>query len=55
MIYYLNRGDYHTLEGLTYPLREVKNFKKQYHYCVDCGQEISKGAIRCPACSHKAQ
>lgn len=55
MIYYLNRGDYHTLENLTYPLRQVKSFKKQYHYCIDCGVEIGKGAKRCIPCSQKAQ
>lgn len=55
MIYYLNRGDYHTLEEFTYPLREVKSFKKQYHYCIDCGKEIGKGALRCISCANKAQ
>ena len=55
MIYYLNRGDYHTLEEFTYPLREVKSFKKQYYYCIDCGKEICKGALRCISCANKAQ
>ena len=55
MIYYLNRGDYHTLEEFTYPLREVKSFKKQYHYCVDCGKEIGREALRCIICANKAQ
>lgn len=55
MVYYLNRGDYHTQENETYPLREVKDFSKKYHYCIDCGVEISKGAIRCSRCSHKLQ
>lgn len=55
MIYYLNRGDYHTLEEFTYPLREVKSFKKQYHYCIDCGKEIGRDALRCISCANKAQ
>lgn len=52
MIYYLNRGDYHTLENESYPLRPVKDLKKKYHYCCDCGKEITKGAIRCLECDH---
>ena len=55
MIYYLNRGDYHTLEEFTYPLREVKSFKKKYHYCIDCGKEIGRDALRCVSCANKAQ
>ena len=55
MIYYLNRGDYHSLKDFTYPLREVKSTKKQKHTCIDCGKEICKGAIRCPECAAKAQ
>lgn len=55
MIYYLNRGDFHTLEGFVYPLREVKSFKKQYHYCIDCGKEIGRDALRCIPCANKAQ
>lgn len=55
MIYYLNRGDYHTLDNEVYPLREVKSFKKVHNYCVDCGKEIYIYAKRCPECSHKNQ
>ena len=55
MIYYLNRGDYHTQENEKYPLREVKDFSKKLHFCIDCGVEISKGAIRCSKCSHQKQ
>lgn len=55
MIYYLNRGDYHTFENEKYPLREVKDFSKKISYCIDCGKEISKGAIRCSICDHKKQ
>ena len=50
MIYYINRGDYHTLENETYPLRPVKDFSKKHHYCIDCGIEIGKGATRCVKC-----
>lgn len=55
MIYYLNRGDYHTLENESYPLRPVKDFTKKIHLCIDCGIEIGKGAKRCVKCSQKAQ
>ena len=27
--------------------------EKTKYYCIDCGKEISKGAIRCIECSHK--
>lgn len=55
MVYYLNRGDYHTIEGEQYPLRKIKDMTKQHYYCVDCGKEISKGAIRCSVCEHIRQ
>lgn len=53
MVYYLNRGDYHTLENETYPLRVVQDFSKKEHKCIDCGNSITKGATRCVKCSHK--
>lgn len=64
MIYYLNRGDYHTIPEENYPLREVdprfssrskkpKEYKK--YFCLDCGAEIQKGSTRCINCSHKIQ
>lgn len=55
MIYYINRGDYHTLPNLKYPLRKVKDLSKQHHQCVDCGREISHNAIRCTKCDHIRQ
>lgn len=55
MIYYLNRGDYHTQKDESYPLRKVKDFTKKKHYCVDCGVEIKTNAERCIDCAHKAQ
>ena len=55
MIYYLNRGDYHSLPEETYPLREVKDLSKKYWYCIDCGIQITKGAKRCTTCDHKNQ
>ena len=54
-IYRLNRGEIHHLEDLTYPLRQVKDFSKQVHYCRDCGKEITKGAIRCHNCASAVQ
>ena len=54
MIYYLNRGDYHFQENEQYPLRQVKDFSKKYHYCIDCGKEIYRGSKRCPECAYKA-
>lgn len=55
MIYYLNRGDYHTLPEEQYPLREVKDFSKKQYYCIDCGIELKTKATRCVSCSQKAQ
>lgn len=55
MIYYLNRGDYHTQDNKKYPLRQVQDLTKKSYYCIDCGKEISKGATRCIKCSHKIQ
>lgn len=55
MIYYLNRGDYHTQNNKKYPLRQVQDLTKKSYYCIDCGKEISKGATRCIECSHKTQ
>lgn len=44
----------------TYYNEEVANellaqLDKKKHYCIDCGIEISKGAIRCKACQDKNQ
>lgn len=55
MIYYLNRGDYHTLPNEIYPIRQVQDLSKKFNYCIECGIEISKGAIRCIKCDHLNQ
>lgn len=55
MVYYLNRGDYHTLPNEQYPLRPVKDMNKHITYCIDCGCEITRGAIRCSKCDHLKQ
>lgn len=54
-IYRFNRGEIHHLEDLTYPLRQVKDFSKRIYYCVDCGKEITRGAVRCHTCASIAQ
>lgn len=53
MVYYLNRGDYHTIQEENYPLRPIQDFSKKEHKCVDCGASITKGSIRCIECAHK--
>ena len=55
MIYYLNRGDYHTLDNEQYPLRVVKDVSKKDHFCIDCNRPISKGSCRCKQCAKIAQ
>lgn len=55
MIYYLNRGTYHTLPNETYPLRLVQDLSKKEHYCLDCGILIGKNAQRCIKCAHLTQ
>lgn len=55
MIYYLNRGDYHTLENENYPLREVKDLSKKENFCKDCHNPIANGSTRCIECYAKIQ
>ena len=55
MIYYLNRGDYHAMSDLQYPLRKLKNFSKKHYYCVDCGAELKTNSQRCQKCVHLRQ
>ena len=55
MIYYLNRGEYHTQPNENYPLRIVRDMSKQHNFCIDCGVEIGLYAIRCSRCDHKRQ
>lgn len=54
-IYYLNRGDYHTLPNETYPLRKVKDVSKKDYFCIDCGCLIKTNANRCVSCAQIAQ
>lgn len=46
----INTGRAWHNDNLTYPLR-----KKQKHYCIDCGCEISSKALRCLPCLHLFQ
>lgn len=42
------------VEDIEYPIRTSRFLKAQpnkVYYCVDCGKEISKGAIRCAKCA----
>lgn len=55
MIYYLNRGDFHSLPEENYPLRPVKDLSKKDYFCVDCGCRVAKGSTRCEKCSQIAQ
>lgn len=47
----INLGQTNVKTGYSYPLRQKKNNEKKY--CLDCGKEISKQAIRCVSCSNK--
>lgn len=49
-IYYINSGETHYMENEKYPLREVKDFSKKEHICIDCGKPISRGSTRCQKC-----
>ena len=51
MIYYINRGDYHTLADEKYPLRKVKSPRKP-KYCIDCGKPIHQTSQRCVECNN---
>lgn len=53
----INLGYSWKREDLQYPIRISKydhvNKEPIKYYCKDCGKEVSKGAIRCRACSDK--
>lgn len=52
-IYYINKGDVHHFNNENYPLREVKDYSKKEHLCIDCGKVISRGCLRCVECDKK--
>lgn len=54
----INSGYTWIQEDKIYPLRKYCNrskIKSKKYYCIDCGKEISKGAIRCLTCYKKYQ
>lgn len=55
LIYYINRGDCHRLPNEQYPLRTVKDFSKQHHFCTKCGVEIKSNSLLCRTCSSMKQ
>lgn len=55
MISYICNGISWRKTGVYYPIREKNSQRgeKTSHYCIDCGVEISHGAIRCKECQRK--
>ena len=47
----INYGETHKMLELNYPLRDNKNKKVIKNFCIDCGVEINRGAIRCTKCA----
>lgn len=46
----INDGGSHYSDNYLYPIREVLDLSKKFHYCEKCGKEISKGAKFCKSC-----
>lgn len=55
LVYHLNRGTCHRLEGEIYPLRVIKNVRKQQHFCINCGLLLKTNSKLCPKCAHVKQ
>ena len=49
----INLGQVWVKENITYPIRSKNSNHKKEKLCVDCGEKISSGAIRCLSCSKK--
>ena len=51
----INQGDVHHMSDKKYPLRDTTIQNTRNKNCIDCGKEITPGAIRCVECANKAQ
>ena len=53
LISQINMGKMWRKDSIQYPIREVLQRVDKRNYCVDCGKEISKNAVRCVQCDGK--
>lgn len=51
----INQGEVHHMSDKKYPLRDTTTQNIRNKNCVDCGREITPGAMRCVDCANKAQ
>ena len=49
----INTGKTRRLNGYVFPLRKNLMKEKNKNYCIDCGKEITSGALRCSDCNQK--